>query len=123
MCLREAICRFRDRIGGIVEPVIQYAVADRPRPSRIPRHAMALLVAATLIGCGGGQMHPDPGVAEAAPPPIDEPEPFPGEHPDAGTTQPPFQDDDGVAEMAPEPYIEDDGVAEAAPPPIDIQKR
>lgn len=75
---REAICRFRERIGGIVEPVIQYAVADRPRPSRIPRHAMALLVAATLIGCGGGQMHPDPGVAEAAPPPSTSPSRFPG---------------------------------------------
>ncbi len=119
---REAICRFRERVSAIVEPVIDYAIARRPRssPSRIPRHAMALLVAAGLIGCGGGQMHPDNGVAEAAPPPIDEPQPFPGNPPDAGTTDtPPYQDDDGVTEMAPEPYREDDGVAEAAPPPID----
>jgi anaerobic magnesium-protoporphyrin IX monomethyl ester cyclase len=128
---REALCRFRERISAIVEPVIHFATATRQRPtlSRIPRHAIALVVAAGLIGCGGAQPRTDNGVAEAAPPPVDGPRAFPLEEsddpnqappPDAGTTvPPPYHDDDGVAEMAPPPFRDDDGVAEAAPPPVD----
>ncbi|HSN15415.1 MAG TPA: cobalamin-dependent protein [Anaeromyxobacteraceae bacterium] len=51
----------------------------------------------------------DEGVAEAAPPPFDEPEPV----------KPPYLHDRGVAEAAPPPYLHDHGVAEAAPPPYD----
>ncbi|MEZ4221981.1 MAG: radical SAM protein [Polyangiaceae bacterium] len=128
---RQQLCRFRERIAAIVEPVLQFATSERapspqrPRLARIPRHAIALVVAAGIIGCAGTQARPDDGVAEAAPPPIDEPRAFPGEDSDnpgqdAGTNvPPPFVDDDGVAEMAPPPFKEDDGVAEAAPPPID----
>jgi hypothetical protein len=51
----------------------------------------------------------DEGVAEAAPPPFDVPEPV----------KPPYLHDQGVAEAAPPPYLHDQGVAEAAPPPYD----
>jgi len=137
-----AVCALRGRIDGIVQPVIAFATSARPRaraPKRVPRHAMAVLVAAGLLGCGGSQrtddgvmeappppyderlIVPDEGVAEAAPPPVDEPDggsrwstpPPPDGTPDAGTTQ---QQDQRQ-------FMIDHGVAEAAPPPIDRPKK
>ena len=106
-----ALCGLRQRIDDIVQPVITFATSEKSRatmPKRVPRHAVAVLIAAGLLGCGGAQH--DVGVAEAAPPPYDDQ----------------IRPDDGVAEEAPPPYdqnehqiIQDEGVAEAAPPPVD----
>jgi radical SAM superfamily enzyme YgiQ (UPF0313 family) len=101
----EALCVLRARIARIVDPLIEYVTSRAPAPvvpARAPRHMAALLVAASLLGCGSA-MHPDDGVAEAAPPPYD------------------LRNDVGVAEAAPPPYDlrHDVGVAEAAPPPYD----
>lgn len=145
------LCDLRARFAGIVQPVVAFATSGRPRaamPKRVPRHAMAVLVAAGLFGCGGPQHTHDEGIAEAAPPPYDEPvfipdngvaeaPPPPVDGPDGGTTRfstppPPldtpdagtrFVPDEGVAEAAPPPFddrrfIRDEGVAEAAPPPF-----
>ena len=64
-------------------------------------------------------MRHDHGVAEAAPPPIDEPVATPADAADAAPVRkiaiPP---DAGPPPIKPK-IIEDDGVAEAAPPPID----
>ena len=113
----QKLCRFRERIAAIVDPVIQFATQAPARPalSRIPRHAMAVLVAAGLIGCAGSQTRTDNGVAEAAPPPVDGPRAFPEEPQD----QPPPPADDAGALVPPNPpnYKIDHGVAEAAPPP------
>jgi radical SAM superfamily enzyme YgiQ (UPF0313 family) len=127
---REKLCSFRERIAAIVDPVIGFATAPaRPAPSRIPRHAMAVLVAASLMGCGGAQTRTDNGVAEAPPPPVDGPRAFPEEQTDnpppppppeadAGAVEnPPYKIDNGVAEAAPPPYKNDPGVAETAPKP------
>lgn len=138
----DTLCELRARIARIVDPLIEYVTSPETRPAvprRAPRHMAALLVAASLLGCGGA-MHPDDGVAEAAPPPYDDGErrveefrrevgndgvvltdPLPNDPdattPDAGVVQPPFRHDVGVAEAAPPPFRYDEGVAEAAPPP------
>lgn len=135
----ETLCDLRARIAHIVDPLIEYVTSATRHavPQRAPRHMAALLVAASLLGCGG-TMRPDHGVAEAAPPPYDDPllrpegptgrddgvvvtDPLPNdrEQVDAGTPTPPFRHDDGVAEAAPPPFRYDEGVAEAAPPPYD----
>ncbi len=131
----EALCELRARIARIVDPLIEYVTSRAAQPTvpqRAPRHMAALLVAASLLGCGGTQMRADDGVAEAAPPPYDQ-----RFHTDDSLRQ-----DHGVAEAAPPPYDQrvvtdelppvdtepdagtpvqqfryDDGVAEAAPPP------
>jgi hypothetical protein len=92
----------------------------------------AVAVAIGILGCAAH----DPGVAEAAPPPLDgtpsggPPPPRPRapatcelapvaapEPPPVHVEEPPFRHDQGVAEAAPPPYRHDHGVAEAAPPP------
>ncbi|MDH5491666.1 MAG: B12-binding domain-containing radical SAM protein [Myxococcales bacterium] len=146
----QMLCSLRERIDAIVMPVVAFATNQSPAtklPRRMPRHAAAVLVAAGLIGCGGGRYAADDGVAEAAPPPYDEsvggevhvgpmdagvqasdggPRRYDLRGRDAGISDPDeqrFLYDDGVAEAAPPPYDDrlrmDDGVAEAAPPPLE----
>jgi len=123
------LCELRVAIDGCVAPVLDLVRALAPAvgklPRRAPRHAAAVLVAAGLLGCPGGVRN-DHGVAEAAPPPLDEPRPpiDAGPAPDQNATAPDagppvYRIDDGVAEAAPPPYRIDEGVAEAAPPPLD----
>ncbi len=94
----EEICSLRARIEACTRPVIELVTAHpRPAklPARVPRHTLALLVAAGLFGCSS-----DPGVAEAPPPPYNTPPYIQPPVPDAGVRS-------------------DWGVAEAAPPPLD----
>ncbi len=99
----EEMCSLRARIEACTRPVIELATV-RPMPAKLPvrapRHTLALLVAAGLLGCGGAGSRNDDGVAEAAPPPLDTPYHAPPPPPDAGVRS-------------------DWGVAEAAPPPLD----
>ncbi len=115
------LCDLRKRISGHIAPILELARSRRQPDSlwrRAPRHAAAVLVAAGLLGCPSGGVRHDYGVAEAAPPPIDEPvAPFDAGVADAASTPtvaPPY--DAGPVKRQ---IIEDDGVAEAAPPPID----
>ncbi len=111
------LCDLRQRISACVAPVLDIARSRKPPARgwrRAPRHAAAVLVAAGLLGCPS--VRQDHGVAEAAPPPIDEPVVGPSDAgpPDAQANEPIDVDRD-----RPPDFIEDDGVAEAAPPPID----
>lgn len=127
---RAELCDLRRRISEAVQPVIDHASAARneqlgfaetpvsPRAPRtaLPRHAMAVVVAA-LMGCGTRM---DNGVVEAPPPPLGTPytaAPPTSSDPDAGVPTTSF------ATPPPPPWMRpDDGVAEAAPPPIDRNK-
>ncbi|MFO0615606.1 MAG: radical SAM protein [Polyangiaceae bacterium] len=78
---RAELCDLRRRISDFVQPVIDHASAARnarlgfeetpvatvPAKKSLPRHAMAVVVAA-LMGCG---TRPDNGVMEAPPPPLE----------------------------------------------------
>jgi hypothetical protein len=130
------LCSLRERISACVQPVIDLAMTrpvPQKLPSRAPRHALAVLVAAGLAGCGG--LRSDGGVMEAPPPPLSSEvyiPPPPGTYataPDGGAPEPdggtplPLRQDQGVAEAAPPPiptFRHDQGVAEAAPPPVNM---
>ena len=109
-------------LGLIVSLIVSFYAAS----GSLPRHTLALLVAAGLwTGCSGARS--DNGVMEAPPPPLTAyPIPtatgtFATPPDDAGAPLPeagPFREDVGVAEAAPPPFKWDQGVAEAAPPPL-----
>ncbi|MHB8879398.1 MAG: B12-binding domain-containing radical SAM protein, partial [Myxococcaceae bacterium] len=174
--LRRRLCDFRAAVEDCAHSALPPQVRPKRRqPSRLaPRHAAAVAVALGLAGGLGGQAadaqgaktrkvdagktadagvatkprrwHEEPGVAEAAPPPMDQryrtdhgvaeaaPPPWLREQqrkrvppddagrgkPDAGQKkQPPPEPEPAV----PLPYREDHGAAEAAPPPYDDDYR
>ena len=135
----EQVCEFRRGLARYAEVSVALgrrhaaAAAAGRAVRRGPRHVAAVAAAIGFLGCAVAH---DPGVAEAAPPPLDRPfsgppppprgpanaactvspvaRPAPPSHEEV---EPPFRHDQGVAEAAPPPYLHDQGVAEAAPPP------
>jgi hypothetical protein len=134
-----AVCDYRRALERYAEVSValgkRHAAAGASRRPRGPRHVAAVAAAIGVLGCAVAH---DPGVAEAAPPPLDRPvsgppppplrepsvecvvTPFPSPAPPGPeVVEPPFRHDEGVAEAAPPPYRHDLGVAEAAPPPYE----